>query len=195
MSGATFKLADAFVAFGVVVSDGVMTFDGPNPRMLTSATAAFTIHDVGKKVVVAGAGAAGADLTTKIKSLISATQVLLDDPANTTVGSADLSYVKGRYRLSTLLAGPDNDGNHYQIGTLRRLQFQLGELPGGSLYIGGPFVTPTSHGIHLQGGQSDDYAPSSSHLAPTTSDYLCSDTANQLVNICWQDDYNLSTPA
>lgn len=197
MPGASFKLADAFVAFGVVVADGAMTIApaGTNPKLLTSATAAFKRSDVGKKITVEGAGAAGADLTTKIASFVSATQVLLDSPALTTVVGSDISYVKGVYRLSDVLAGPDVAGNTYQVSYARRLQIQMGELPGGNLYIGGPYVSPTNHGIRLQPGDADQYAPGTGVLAVATSDYLCSDTADQLINIYFADDFNLSTPA
>src|SRR5690242_4173803 len=100
MPGATFNLPDAYAAFGVRVANGAMTAGGSNPRILTSATAAFTLHDVGKKVTVEGAGEAGADLTTTIARRLSATQVELKDPALTTVVGSDVSYVKGVYRLS-----------------------------------------------------------------------------------------------
>lgn len=192
MPGATFLLDDAYTAFGVVVSDGAMTAGGSNPRLLTSATAAFKASDVGKKITVEDAGAASADLTTKIARLISATKVELEDPALTTVTGSDISYVKGVYRLSHLIAQGDVGGNRYQFISARRIQIQLGSLsPGGSLFIGGPYVSPTNHGIEIQGGSADDFVG----LAVTTSDYLCSDTDNQILNVYWQDDLNLSTPA
>lgn len=197
MPGATFNMADAFAAFGVRVANGAMNATGTNPRILTSATAAFTIHDVGKKIRVAGAGASGGNLDTYIAKRISATQVELKAPALTTVAGANVSYVKGVYRLSTLLAGPDVDGNTYQVGpTTRRLQVQLADnSPGGNLFIGGPFVTTTNYGIQVQGGGSDGFAPGTLPSAMTTSDYLTSETANQKVNVYWIDDFNQATPA
>lgn len=59
---------------------------------LTSATAAFTSADVGKSVRVAGAGAAGAALSTTIASVTNATTVVLTGaPAGTTVSGASLA--------------------------------------------------------------------------------------------------------
>src|SRR5690348_7762082 len=127
MAGATFKLPLAYGAFAVRVADGVMNAasNSPNKALLTSATAAFTLADVGKRIVVAGAGAGGADLDTFIAQRISATQVVLKDPAKTTVAAANISYVKGVYRLSTILRGADVDGHVYQLSALRRLHLQI----------------------------------------------------------------------
>ena len=195
MPGGTFTLADAFAAFGVVVADGAMTANGNNPYMLNSATAAFKRSDVGKKITVAGAGAGGANLTTKIASYVSATKVLLAAPAQTTVSGANISYVKGIYRISDLLAQGDVDGNTYQVIGARRLSVQVGpQSPGGVVHIGGPYVSPTNAGVSLAGGESDNFAPGSGTLA-MTSDYICSDTASQKVNIMWEDDLNISTAA
>lgn len=194
MPGGTFNMADAFAAFGVRVADGVMTAGGSNPNLLSSATAAFKQTDVGKKITVEGAGAAGADLTTKIARLVSATRVLLDSPALTTVAGSDISYVKGVYRLSDLIALGDVDGNHYQFLYARRLQIQV-KAAGTKIFIGGPYVTTTNAGIELPADQANDFAPSGAGFAVTTNDYLTSATANQKVNVYWIDDLNLSTPA
>jgi len=59
---------------------------------LTSATAAFTAGDVGRAIVVNGAGAAGANLTTTIASINSGTSVELTDAAGTTVAGATFRY-------------------------------------------------------------------------------------------------------
>lgn len=58
---------------------------------LTSSTAAFTTADVGRNVVVAGAGASGAPLTAMITARNSATSVALDFNASTTVSGAALT--------------------------------------------------------------------------------------------------------
>lgn len=58
---------------------------------LTSQVAAFVAGDVGKSVVVAGAGVDGADLRATISSVTSATQVVLSAAASTTVSGAKLS--------------------------------------------------------------------------------------------------------
>src|SRR5688572_18458880 len=57
-------------------------------NVLTSPSAPFTAGDVGKSIVVAGAGAAAAKLKTTIASFVSATQVTLAASAATTASSA-----------------------------------------------------------------------------------------------------------
>lgn len=196
MSGATFKLTDAYAAFGVRVADGAMTAGGSNPKLLNSATAAFSLFDVGKRVKVEGAAAGGADLDTYISKWISATKVELKDPALTTVAGSDISYVKGVYRLSTLLKSGDVDGNKYVLSYVHRLQLQLASnSPGGKLYVGGPWVTPTNRGYEIEAaGEVDDFVPSVSPLG-TSGDWLTSDFANQVVNVYWFDDINETTHA
>lgn len=195
MPGATFLMANAYAALAVVVADGVMTAGGSNPRLLNSATAAFKQTDVGKRVVVEGAGAAGADLDTFIVRRISATQVELAAPALTTVAGSDISYALGVYRLSDLIAQGDVDGNNYQVLYARRVQIQLSaQSPGGSLFIGGPYVSTSNAGIQMVAPSTDNFT-STEVPAVTTGDYLCSDIADQLVNIYWVDDINLHTPA
>lgn len=56
---------------------------------LTSATAAFAAADVGSAITVAGAGAAGATLTTTILSVTNATTAVLSANAGTTVTGAN----------------------------------------------------------------------------------------------------------
>lgn len=72
------------MAFGnaTTVSDAGMN----SPlALLNSATANFTATDVGKNIIVSGAGAAGANLVTTISAFTSATQVTLAAAASTTV--------------------------------------------------------------------------------------------------------------
>lgn len=74
---------------GRVVADAAIT---SGTVTLTSATAAFTSADVGQSVRVAGAGAAGATLSTTIASVTNATTaVLTGAPAGTTVSAASLA--------------------------------------------------------------------------------------------------------
>src|ERR1700704_5967199 len=101
MPGGTYTLPKAYAAAAPVVADGVMALNSP---LLSSATAAFTILDRNKTIIVAGAGPAAADLTTKIKSVFSATKVELADKASTAVLAAALTYVVGVYKLRDLLA-------------------------------------------------------------------------------------------
>lgn len=70
-----------------VVTDGAMS-STVNPTVLTSATAAFTAVDKGRRVTVAGAGVGGADLVSIITSYTNSTTVALEDAATTTVSDA-----------------------------------------------------------------------------------------------------------
>lgn len=75
--------------------DGIHGTDGAITSGLsafTSAAAAFTANDVGKVIVIVGAGAAGVDLTTTISAFVSATAVTLTAAAGSTVSGKDYSY-------------------------------------------------------------------------------------------------------
>jgi len=85
------------------VTDGGLT---AADTTLTSASAPFSAGDVGKKVRVAGAGVAGANLDTTIASYTSPTEVEVTLAASTTVVDATVSWG------STLtLARPFNEGS------------------------------------------------------------------------------------
>lgn len=77
----------------------------------TNATAAFTSADVGKRIVVAGAGAAAAPLITTIAAYVSPTAVTLTDAAGTTVTDAVTTY--GTVDNAAFQAAADamDDGN------------------------------------------------------------------------------------
>jgi hypothetical protein len=77
------------VADGKQVGDGAITASSSN---LISATASFANSDVGKPVVVFGAGTSGANLATTIQSFTSSTTVVLAAPAVTTVSSANVLW-------------------------------------------------------------------------------------------------------
>lgn len=76
--------ADAYGAVGDYrrVGDAAMT---ATSAQLTSATAGFTAGDVGKKILVDGAGVAGAPLVTTVSGYTNATTVQLAAAASTTV--------------------------------------------------------------------------------------------------------------
>jgi hypothetical protein len=80
------------------VTDGAMTSTGTT---LTSATGAFTSADRGRDIIVAGAGAAGADLIAVITTVTDSTHVVLSVAASTTVSGA-----------TTLIAPITCDGLH-----------------------------------------------------------------------------------
>jgi hypothetical protein len=65
---------------------------GVGDNLLTSASAAFTPSDVGRAVVVNGAGVAGANLETTILNVISPNMIDLTDNAGTTVAGATFRY-------------------------------------------------------------------------------------------------------
>ena len=75
---------------GRTVNDAAMS-SSVNPTYLDSATAVFSVGDVGLAVRVVGAGAAGADLVTTVASYTSPTEVVLTDAASTTVTGAQAS--------------------------------------------------------------------------------------------------------
>lgn len=86
-------VADARTLVDGVISSGT--------AVLTSASAAFAAADVGKTIVVVGAGAAGIPLKTTILSVDSGTQVTLSANAATSVASAG-EFVYGTNNLTTI---------------------------------------------------------------------------------------------
>jgi hypothetical protein len=73
----------------VALQDGAIT---SGQATLTCATGAFKQSDVGKRINVIGAGAAGACLTTTILTFTDATHVVLAANAGTTVSGAGVVY-------------------------------------------------------------------------------------------------------
>ncbi len=73
----------------VKLTDAAITADAAT---LTSATASFSDADVGKSVLVMGAGADAATLTTTIDSVTNGTTAVLSDNAGTTVSAATAYY-------------------------------------------------------------------------------------------------------
>ncbi len=69
-------------------ADGAIT---ATDATLTSASIGFALGDVGKYVIVEGAGANGSDLVTTIASYTSATEVELTAAASTTVTGSDVT--------------------------------------------------------------------------------------------------------
>lgn len=69
--------------------DGAIT---ATKTTLTSLTAVFTVADIGKEIIIAGADTAGADLLTTIASWNSATSVEVTDMAITSVVAAQVEY-------------------------------------------------------------------------------------------------------
>jgi len=74
---------------GISASDGAIT---ASDNTFTSAGGAFTSSDVGKVLIIAGAGAAGVGLVTTIASITSASEVETTEAAATTVSSSEYFY-------------------------------------------------------------------------------------------------------
>lgn len=74
--------------------DHRVVFDGAcstgTPGVITSATAAFVAQDIGKRIVLTGAGASGAQYVGTISSLNSATSVNVSPSVSTTVSTKGL---------------------------------------------------------------------------------------------------------
>lgn len=102
---------------GRTVTDGAMTAASAT---LTSATAAFTAGDVGKTVIVAGAGVAGAALITTVSAYTNATTVTLAASAGTTVVSAQTSIgATGQgYAANDLVTVTQVGGNYGTVKVL-----------------------------------------------------------------------------
>jgi hypothetical protein len=132
-------------------ADARMTVDGgmtSGSAILSSASADFTDADVGKAIVVAGAGAAGGKLKTTILSRESSTQVTL--AANAAATIADTGVALGTDCSAFLLAGLD----------------AMDEALGGTLVVDGYFLltepvaktffsTQTSTGVRIVGTGSN----------------------------------------
>lgn len=72
----------SFTLYRQRAQDGVMTVGSAS---LSSDTAAFVAGDVGKSIIVPGAGPYGSDLQTTISAVVSATQATLAAAASTAV--------------------------------------------------------------------------------------------------------------
>jgi hypothetical protein len=114
---------DAQRDFGFV-GDLVTTFDGAcnsaAPTKITSATAAFVATDVGKRITLAGAGAAGAQYTGTISAVDSGTQVTVSPNITTTVTTKGMSFGTDNSAAITLM-----------VNTINGLTF-----PGASIFFG-----------------------------------------------------------
>jgi hypothetical protein len=89
------------------VPDGAMTAGSPH---LTSASGAFKASDLGKAIIVGGAGASGGLLQTTIASFISSTQVSLTASASTTTSGAGVLWgTDNRAAIQTAVAGTGSE--------------------------------------------------------------------------------------
>lgn len=102
-SGPIYEIASTDAA---QVTGGAIT---ATTTLLTVASAPFTAADVNKKIVIAGAGVAGADLETTIASFVGPTQINTALAASTTVVSATVSY--GTIITLSRIYTEDSDSN------------------------------------------------------------------------------------
>lgn len=93
---------------GKLADDGAMTAASAN---LDSATIGWAAGDQGKRVIVVGAGVAGANLNTTVATYVSATRVTTTATASTTVSGASiyLSPIKDRSHVR-IRKGPGGSG-------------------------------------------------------------------------------------
>lgn len=81
---------------------------------VTSVTAAFDATDVGLQVIIAGAGAGGADLVTTIASVTDATTAELTVAADTAVTGAAMTLIANGFDLS--VAPPIDIASQFKAG-------------------------------------------------------------------------------
>jgi hypothetical protein len=92
---------------------------------LTSQTAEFTVQDVGKSIVVSGAGSNGAKLSTTIAAVTSATEIVLASAASTSVTGKGATFGTD--------CGP----------ALQTALNELEDAGGGALHVDGAFMLVT----------------------------------------------------
>lgn len=109
---------------------------------LTSATGLFVSEDVGKTVIVNGAGAAGVDLVTTIAAYVSATQITLTAAASTTVSVAKVAW-----------GGDDTAALNSLLGTVN-------SAVGGTIYIHGSCLVVGQVNVPNNGASTNPQQPS-----------------------------------
>lgn len=141
---------------GVTGSDGAMT-SGSN--VFTSASAAFVPGDVGKMMIVEGAGSGGITLVGSIIARTSATQVSLSNKAGTTVAAVRYQYAAAGSQVSVTGLEMSGTGT-VDANNLRDFSVYGNVITNGSIGISGHDGTVTNNsisghsfgaGIHTQG--------------------------------------------
>ncbi len=91
----------------LIASDGAMTSGSP---ALTCASGPFKVSDLGKAIIVGGAGASGAVLQSTISNFISPSQVSLAASASTTTSGAGVLWgTDNRAAIQSALAGSSSE--------------------------------------------------------------------------------------
>jgi len=152
---------------GIRFTDGAITSGTDD---FVSASSVFVAGDVGKTIVIEGAGAAGVQLITTITARVSSTAVTLAANASTTVTSADGSYAtddtaainlalasggclyfpKGIYQISDRLLVTENNTFIRMEGGVT-VQGDPWTYPGGQSPFGGFFLI-TGDNCSIVGG-------------------------------------------
>lgn len=141
---------------GVTGSDGAMT-SGSN--VFTSASAAFVPGDVGKMMIVEGAGSGGITLVGSIIARTSATQVSLSNKAGTTVAAVRYQYAAAGSQVSVTGLEMSGTGT-VDANNLRDFSVYGNVITNGSIGISGHDGSVTNNsisghsfgaGIHTQG--------------------------------------------
>ena len=105
---------------GRAVSDAVTTAAGTG---LSSATAAFVSADVGRQVIIAGAGTGGVEHVTTIASVTNGTTAVMTDASPTAVTDADLRITVDGIDLA--LATPIDIASQFKAGINAPLPFRV----------------------------------------------------------------------
>lgn len=134
---------------------------GDTANTLTDAWGFFTAADVGKRIIVSGAGAAGADLDTTIASVTSSSKVELASPALTTVvdtqavwGTDDTTAIRAAIVDAVLSWGEPNtvdfnDGKRGGIVDFPPGMYMIFSTDG--LHANAHFLLDNVHRVTMQG--------------------------------------------
>jgi hypothetical protein len=110
-----------------VASDGAIT---SGTAAFTSASGTFVAGDIGRNIIVQGAGAAGVDLYTTILAVGSATSITLAANAGTTVSAARYAF---ECRLADTMASHTSFVESTSYSNVSRVTWTPGAPAGGSV--------------------------------------------------------------
>ena len=128
-----------------MASDGAMTSGSP---LLTSASGPFKVSDLGKAIIVGGAGASGAVLQSTISTFTSASQVSLAASASTTTSAAGLLWgTDNRAAIQSALAGSGSETIDWAAPGSYMVTCPGSGNPAINLYtVGATLMGPSGHG-------------------------------------------------
>lgn len=141
---------------GVIFYTADMTNGSP---LLTGGT--FTSDDVGKSIMVKGAGSAGADLVTTISTYVSPTSVNLSSNAATTVNDATCMY--GTDNMTFIQDAIDSFSPFNAFSQSGGVVF----LPRGTYYVSDSLDLTLKHGVWIVGESTKStfiMSPNNDHI-------------------------------